>query len=185
MKLNRDNARAFNSSLKQAVKELTGQKVRVEIINSYNFPHCWVRIWPETEFSNDFRLKVFDACKFDRANLKGDMDDIYYGNIRNNYISAHVPEWENLFNSLPTKQPDYLFIGTFPCCYSYCDRTKETNGDYHSIGRIFYSPLELKILDNSPKYAAAHEIMQKEFEHLQTVNSIQVSATGQTAKITH
>lgn len=100
MKLNRDNARAFNSSLKKAVKELTGQNVKVSIINSYKFPYCWVQVYAETGFSNEFRLKIFDACKFDRANLKGDLNDISYGNIRDSHISAHVPEWENLFNSL-------------------------------------------------------------------------------------
>lgn len=99
MKLITDNARAFNSSLKKAITELTGQKVKVEIINSYKFPHCWVRVYAETKFSNEFRLQVFDACKLDRKNLL-DTEDVCYGNIRESFISAHVPEWENLFNTI-------------------------------------------------------------------------------------
>ena len=100
MRLNRENARAFNFSLKQAVKEMTGQKIKVEIINSYKFPNCWVRIYAETEFTNDFKLKVFDACNFDRTHLKNIEHGISYGNIRSEFISAHVHEWENLFNNV-------------------------------------------------------------------------------------
>ena len=100
MILNTENARAFNSSLKQAVKELTGQKVKVEIINSYKFPHCWVRIYAETEFSNDFRLKVFDCCNKDRSGLLNP-ENVSYGNIQSRYISAHVPEWQKLFETIP------------------------------------------------------------------------------------
>ncbi len=105
MKLNKETARAFNQSLKNAVKELTGQKIKVEIINSYKFPNCWVRIYPETEFSNEFRGMVFDACKFDRATLLHP-ENIEYGNIRGNYISAHVPEWEALFNGITVKNEE-------------------------------------------------------------------------------
>jgi len=95
MNLDKTSARAFNSSLKTAIKTITGQKVKVEIINSYKFPHCWVRVHAETSFSNDFRLKVFDSCGFDRKGLMNDKD-VSYGNIRTNFISAHVPEWEKV-----------------------------------------------------------------------------------------
>lgn len=97
MKLDLTSARSFNSSLKKAISEVTGQKIKVEIINSYNFPHCWVRVYPETSFSNDFRLRVFDGCGFDRKGLLNDKD-VCYGNIRPNYISAHVPEWEKILS---------------------------------------------------------------------------------------
>lgn len=96
MKLDRTNPGSFNRSLKKAIQELTGQPVRVRIVNSYNFPHCWVQVWGG-EFSNDFRLKVFDACGLDRKNLL-DETNVCYGNIRSNGISAHVPEWEKVFN---------------------------------------------------------------------------------------
>ena len=96
--LNTENARAFNSSLKAAIKELTGQKVRVEIINSYKFPNCWVRVHAQTEFTNEFRLKVYDACNKDRSGLINP-ENVCYGNIRTTYVSAHVPEWQTVFNS--------------------------------------------------------------------------------------
>lgn len=98
MKLNTDNARAFNSSLKAAIKELTGQNVSVQIINSYKFPNCWVQVYAgkDTEFSNDFRLKVFDCCRPNRSGLLNH-DDVSYGNIQSTHISAHVPEWQKVF----------------------------------------------------------------------------------------
>jgi hypothetical protein len=97
MGLNRENARAFNASLKKAVSEAIGQKVKVEIVNSYKFPNCWVRIHPETEFNNDFRLRVFDVC-YETRNGLGDAVDVSYGNIRSNSISVKVWDWEKLFS---------------------------------------------------------------------------------------
>lgn len=102
MVLNKENARSFNNSLKQVLTNITGQKVRVSIINSYNFPkNCWVQVLPEKGgvFTNEFRLSVFDACKFDRKSLLN-VDNVCYGNIRSNMISAHVSEWENLVKEL-------------------------------------------------------------------------------------
>jgi hypothetical protein len=99
--LDRTNARAFNNSLKKAVLELTGQTVKVEVINSYKFPLCWVHIYrptPAGTFTNEFRLAVFDACGNDRAGLLNP-DNVSYGNIRSNMIAAHVPQWEKLFNT--------------------------------------------------------------------------------------
>jgi hypothetical protein len=97
MALNRENARAFNASLKKAVIEAIGQKVKVEIVNSYNFPNCWVRVRPETEFDNDFRLRVFDVCNETRDGLRN-LEDVSFGNIKSNSISAKVWEWEKLFS---------------------------------------------------------------------------------------
>ncbi len=103
MQLDKTSARSFNSSLKAFICTLLGQKIKVEIINSYNFlkPHsnCWVRIYPEKgqRFSNEFKLAVFDACGYDRKGLL-DSDNVSFGNIQSNYISAHVSEWCNLAN---------------------------------------------------------------------------------------
>jgi hypothetical protein len=96
MNLITSNARQFNSSLKKAITEAIGQKVKVEIINSYKFPNCWVRVHPETTFSNDFRLRVFDGCLKDRKNLLNS-DDVSYGNIQSNSISALAIEWMRIF----------------------------------------------------------------------------------------
>jgi hypothetical protein len=95
------NARAFNSSLKKAVTNLTGQKVKVEIINSYNFPRptLWVRVHAEKgmKFSNEFKLQVFDVCGNDRKSLL-DETNVSYGNIQSTYISAYLKDWCKLFN---------------------------------------------------------------------------------------
>jgi hypothetical protein len=104
MELNTDNARAFNNSLKQSIKEKFGIKVKVEIINSYNFPKCNVRIYPDKKdgeflFSNDLKLKVFDACGHDRKGLLN-ADAVSYGTIQSNWISCRVQEWQKLFDSM-------------------------------------------------------------------------------------
>jgi len=98
--LDKSTPRAFNNSLKKAVSAMTGQKVRVEIINSYKFNQCtWVRVYPEKDksFDNDFRLAVFDATGRDRKDLLN-IKDVCYGNICSRYISAYVKDWEVLFN---------------------------------------------------------------------------------------
>ena len=78
-----------------------------------------------------------------------------------------------------------LLICTHATCYSYCDTTREKNGDYLEIGRIYFSPLRMKIFDESEKYKEVHEIMKTELFNLSKVDSIQVSASGQTTAITH
>lgn len=102
MQLDSTNARAFNNSLKKAVQAMTGQDVNVRIINSYKFPRCWAEIsvkdYKTQSFTNEFRLKVFDAFGFDRKNLLH-ADNVCYGNVRPNMISGIVPQWEKLFNS--------------------------------------------------------------------------------------
>lgn len=102
MELDKTSARSFNNTLKQALSKLTEQKVRVSIINSYNFPkNCWVQVLPEKgrEFTNDFRLSVFDACGFDRHSLINS-DNVCYGNIRSNMVTAKVNSWERLVITL-------------------------------------------------------------------------------------
>ena len=96
-KLNRESARAFNSSLKKALKE-QGYNVKVEIINSYKFPNCWVRIHAtEKGFDNTLRLGVYDSFGYERKGLINE-SDVSYGNIQQNHISAYVHVWEKLFN---------------------------------------------------------------------------------------
>jgi hypothetical protein len=97
MTLNTENARKFNSSLKAAINELTSQKVNVQIINSHKFPNCYVSIYPEVTFSNEFRLDVFDAFGNKRENLLN-TEDVCYGNIQERSITGKVNQWLNLFN---------------------------------------------------------------------------------------
>lgn len=99
MELNKENARAFNLSLKTAISKLTNQKVKVEIINSYKFPNCHVTVDAESEFSNDFRLNVFDAFGNSREGLLN-LENVSYGNIQSTHITGKVFQWENLFNQI-------------------------------------------------------------------------------------
>lgn len=101
MELKVTTAKQFNADLKAAIKTAIGLKVKVRVINSYKFPRCWVEIVATDNqiFSNEFRLKVFDACGFDRKNLINAVD-LSYGNIRKNMIAAHVPEWVKVFETL-------------------------------------------------------------------------------------
>lgn len=96
-KLNRENARAFNTSLKKALKE-QGYNVKVEIINSYKFPNCWVSIHAtDKSFDNNLRLGIYDSFGYERKGLLNE-SDVSYGNIQKNNISAYVHVWEKLFN---------------------------------------------------------------------------------------
>ncbi len=88
-------AREFNFTLKKAISKLINQKVKVEIINSYKFPDCYVRLYAETEFSNEFRLNVFDSFGNSRSGLLNP-EDVSYGNIQRKYISGKVSQWQNL-----------------------------------------------------------------------------------------
>lgn len=81
--------------------------------------------------------------------------------------------------------PNYLFIAVHVTCYCYCDETKMKNGDFLEIGRLYFSPLKLELYEKDAKYAEVHELMKKDFEKLSKLDSIQTSATGQRAKITH
>lgn len=98
--LDKTNARKFNGSLKKIISAHLGFKVSVEIINSYKFPDCYVRLHPiDNVFGNEFKLLCFDSFGNDRKGLIN-INDVSFGNIRNNYISAKVFQWENLVSNL-------------------------------------------------------------------------------------
>ena len=81
--------------------------------------------------------------------------------------------------------PNYLFIAVHVTCYCYCDQTKMSKGDYLEIGRLYFSPLKLELYRKDAKYAEAHERMKQDFEKLSKIDSVEISQTGQRAKITH
>ena len=96
--LDASSAKAFNASLKKAVAQELGvplSDVKVSIVNSYKFPKCFVQVFVESGFPNEFRLKAADAIGA-RKNLL-DVKDVQYGNIRKNHINIHVPEWQAIF----------------------------------------------------------------------------------------
>ena len=81
-----------------------------------------------------------------------------------------------------TPPPEWLFIGTMPNCYVYCDKTRTTNGDFHLIARLYFHPLEIKVFDQSSKYAEAVKIATVNYQQIKDNIDlpIEVSATGQT-----
>jgi hypothetical protein len=100
IQLDKTNARKFNASMKKIISDHLGFKVSVEIINSYKFPNCYVRLHSgQNEFSNDFRLLCFDCFGNDRKGLLND-NNVSYGNIQSKSISGKVFQWENLISNL-------------------------------------------------------------------------------------
>jgi hypothetical protein len=111
MALNASSAAEFNRSLKAALASRLGhKKFKVRIVNSYNFPNCWVQVWlsddagngvPSASFPNDLRLEIFDAMGGKREDLlpKGGVGEknVVYGNIRMASISAYVKVWSKIF----------------------------------------------------------------------------------------
>jgi len=79
--------------------------------------------------------------------------------------------------------PSWLFIGTYPNAYIYADNRIETRGEYHRIGAVYFNPLSYVIKDNSPKYKEVHDMIINEYEMMKGKESVQISSTGQTARI--
>ena len=106
MTLNTENARAFNNSLKKAAEAATGLKLKVRIINSCNFPKCYIEIRTgdiDISIPNEFRLKVFDTCHLDRSGLLNP-ENVNYGNIRKSDIAIYPTDWERVFAAPVTNQ---------------------------------------------------------------------------------
>ena len=93
-----ENATSFNKFLKNEIAEMTNQKVKVRIVNSYKYPNCYVEVYNENEFTNDFKLMAFDTLGQSRDNLLN-KENIRYGNIQANHISLKVFQWESLINN--------------------------------------------------------------------------------------
>jgi hypothetical protein len=76
-------------------------------------------------------------------------------------------------------------IYTYSTGYFFADRQRETFGDYHKIGVVFFNPLKIHIYDNSPRYADVHAAIQQTYQKLKDSDQdhVQVSATGQTVKL--
>ena len=93
-----ENATSFNKFLKNEIAEITNQKVKVRIVNSYKYPNCYVEVYNENGFTNDFKLMAFDTLGHSRDNLLNN-ENISYGNIQSNHISLKVIQWELLINN--------------------------------------------------------------------------------------
>jgi hypothetical protein len=72
-----------------------------------------------------------------------------------------------------------LFIGIHSTCVCYCDKSKEEDGDFKTIARLFFDALELKI------YEPQSTLLPKIREHAAEIQArkgqeFQVSGCGQT-----
>jgi hypothetical protein len=72
-----------------------------------------------------------------------------------------------------------LFIGIHSTCVCYCDKSKEEDGDFKTIARLFFDALELKI------YEPQSTLLPKIREHAAEIQvrkgqEFQVSGCGQT-----
>lgn len=80
-------------------------------------------------------------------------------------------------------KPDWLFIGTYPNAIIYSDKRKEDGGYYYEIGRIVFAPFGVKIYDESPEYRSVVDMIYAESKDIEAKGEVEVSATGQKAKI--
>lgn len=80
-------------------------------------------------------------------------------------------------------EADWLFVGVYPNAQIYADKSKEQNGMYYEFGRIVFKPFEVKVYDNSPKYADALVQMRLDAERMKNEGSVQVSTVGQRVSI--
>ncbi len=98
MALNIENPRSFNLSLRKSIfTEFSGLKVAVEMVNSYKFPDCHVRIFSSEEIPNELRLMAYDVRNPSRQGLH-DERNVLHGNIQKYTITASVNDWSNVFD---------------------------------------------------------------------------------------
>ena len=100
-------------------------------------------------------------------------------NRLNNILTAQIEQ-----SAIKERTKEFLFTCTHVTCFSYCDTTREKHGDYLEIGRLYFSPLRIEILEKNKKYSEVYNIMKKDFYKLSKQETVEVSSTGQTTKIT-
>lgn len=102
-------------------------------------------------------------------------------------VAFHAHNLRALLELLPPiATPEWLFIGTFPTCYSYADKRKEQHGDYKTVLRLFYNPLRIEITAaNKRNYPEVLELAKEKLRRLQArVNEpLVVTASGQTTEL--
>jgi hypothetical protein len=71
-----------------------------------------------------------------------------------------------------------LFIGVRCTCVCYCDKSKEEDGDYKTVARLFFDTLELEIYE--PQSTLLPEIREHAAEiQARKGQEFQVSGRGQ------
>ena len=77
-----------------------------------------------------------------------------------------------------TKRAPSLFIGVFPCGISYCDRSRDVDGDYAKVAFLPYDTLALRI--DAPRSPLLAEIRAHAAKlQARAGQHFDISATGQ------
>jgi hypothetical protein len=128
------------------------------------------------------KLTSFELSEKDLKDLKAFINKTSGSNVGSSMIKSDNSGASRIF-AKGGQIPDWLFIGVYPNAYIFADKRIDNNGYYHEIGRIVFNPFQIRIFDNSSKYASAIEIINKEAKELEKQGYVEISATGQTTEI--
>jgi len=79
-----------------------------------------------------------------------------------------------------TTKKDRLFIGCFPCGLSYCDTSRERDGDYVKLAFLSYKTLELDVRPGCPPDLLVRILADAATMQARRGEHFQVSTCGQT-----
>jgi hypothetical protein len=128
------------------------------------------------------KLTSFELSEKDLKDLKAFINKTSGSNVGSSMIKPDNSGASRIF-AKGGQIPDWLFIGVYPNAYIFADKRIDNNGYYHEIGRIVFNPFQIRIFDNSSKYASAIEIINKEAKELEKQGYVEISATGQRVDI--
>jgi hypothetical protein len=80
---------------------------------------------------------------------------------------------------------DELFVGVFPCGLSFCDKTRDENGDYLKVAFLPYATLKLEWYGKCPAdmrlriEATASEMIDKRGQEFRVTTSGQTVMLGE------
>lgn len=128
------------------------------------------------------KLTSFELSEKDLKDLKAFINKTSGSNVGSSIIKSDNSGASRIF-AKGGQIPDWLFIGVYPNAYIFADKRIDNNGYYHEIGRIVFNPFQIRIFDNSSKYASAIDIINKEAKELEKQGYVEISATGQRVDI--
>lgn len=128
------------------------------------------------------KLTSFELSEKDLKDLKAFINKTSGDNVGSSIIKSDNSGASRIF-AKGGQIPDWLFIGVYPNAYIFADKRIDNNGYYHEIGRIVFNPFQIRIFDNSSKYASAIEVINKEAKELEKQGYVEISATGQRVDI--
>jgi hypothetical protein len=128
------------------------------------------------------KLIPFTLTESDLEDLKAHIFKTAGSNVGSSVVKSDNSGASRIF-AKGGQIPNWLFIGVYPNAYIFADKRIDKNGYYYEIGRIVFNPFQIRIFDNSSKYASAIEIINKEAKKLEKQGYVEVSSTGQTVDI--